>query len=143
MSQFTLYSLNKKLTLNFDKAFIFTTKYQRKLNKNELHNPLACKLIIQTENSIFQFLLVKSIIISKNNKDIEVYTIFEFEKVTQKIPYFSENSQKFKLLEKIYNSSKVFELSSQEIIDQDLVKTFNEHNRILDLEISSKIGGGF
>ena len=52
MKTLTLETIDKKLTFSFKKAFIFTPDYQKKIGKNEFHNPLACKIIIETEKSV-------------------------------------------------------------------------------------------
>lgn len=87
----------------FEKSYIFTDSYYKKIRKYELHIPLAAKIICKNENRIYSLVVEQPIIKVDEEGNIHIWTnnnlaeveLKHFTKLTKKEISYLQNEKKF------------------------------------------------
>lgn len=133
-----------KIVHDFVVARVFGIKYSRQLEMNEFHAPLACKLIVESENKIYCYLLSKPFIIVDDKGNIEILTTNTKAQITMAEPYFSdEELQHAKYLAKAYKYKAELGLTTKEVMDRASADTIVAIDKAQKIEVPFVIGGGF
>lgn len=137
-------SRDKRNSYEFQKVFIFSSKFTRKITKNNFFFPKACILIIVTNKEIIRFTLLNSFVTSDNSGDIQVLSSHKMSKLIGKKDYFNqEEIKKNKSLLSLYESNSNFGISVAETIEREKLLTIKELLILLKRKINPIIGGGF
>lgn len=135
---------DKKIEHDFITARIFAIRYSRLLEVNEFHTPSACKLIVESENRIYCYLLSKPFIEVDEKGNVEILTTSTSAQVTMVEPYFTEDELKHaKNLSKAYKYKAALGLSTKEVMDRASADRVVDIDKARKIEVPFLIGGGF
>ena len=125
-------------------AHIFTSKYWRKIGKNEYHNPGAARIVFESNDKIFN-LLFSDILISTNEKqEIIIRSMDSWSKIIQEKPYYNLlDLNKARQIFSIYTTKGLDNLDPEEIFEYSWAKGIIEIAKVQKLTIPFHIGGGF
>lgn len=144
MNKIIVNARDKKNSYEFEKVFVFSSKFTRKIIKNNFLFPKACILIIVTYKKIIRFTLLNSFVISDTSGNIDVFSSHKMNKLIGEEDYFNqEEMQKNKLLLSLYESNSNFGISVAETIEREKLLTIKELSILLKRKINPIIGGGF
>ena len=129
----------------FDKAYIYTNKYNIRLKKDSIHAPRAAKIILKNGNENTALLLFSPIVSVDYKGNVNIYTASSVDRTTlkKKTKFTSSSYKEYKINEKLFKAKIALGLSYSEIVE----RTNNE----IELEVSEltkklgsyKEGGGF
>lgn len=135
---------DKKIEHDFVTARVFAIKYSRLLEVNEFHTPSACKLIVESENRIYCYLLSHPFIMVDEKGNVEVLTTSTNAQVTMVEPYFTDTELiHAKNLSKAYKYKAALGLSTKEVMDRASADRIVDIDKAKKLEVPFLIGGGF
>lgn len=144
MNDFVLKMTDDKITHQVKKVYIFTNKYSRKLVKNEIHAPLAARIIVETASQMFHYLLVNAIIKVDKEGGIKIWNSISNAITTFKNSYYQKKELvEAKILNDLFSSKSKFGLSIDEISNFQRAKIINEIFKVNKLKIPHIQGGGF
>ena len=142
--QLRIYALDKEVNHDIKMVHIFTSKYSKKIRKNEVHTPKAAKLVVENENKLLLYTLLNPIIKSDKNGNIELFIAQEWKKIIGKKEYYSDDEIKIsKHMSELYHSKKNLGLSVSEMIEKDHFSAIADFEKVLKIKIPYIIGGGF
>ena len=145
MNKFTLHTRNNVLNLDIDKAMIYTDTYSRKLKTNEVHTPMAAKLIVESKKTISVFLLPNPIIKIERDGTVAVWTAAPFEKVTLKKNFIKDGDELIQLVtfSKLLKAKEKIGLTMNEIFELERINTLLSLQKLYMKKAPIEIGGGF
>ena len=144
MNKIIVKARDKQKTYEFEKVYVFASKFTKKITKNNFLFPKACIIIIVSDKEIIKFILLNTFIISDKSGDIQVLSSHKMDKLIGKKEYFTkEEMQKNKSLLSLYQSNENFGISVSESIQKEKLITIRELSILLNRKISPIIGGGF
>lgn len=135
---------DKKVELKFHTARVFATRYEKLLELNEFHAPAACKLIVESDDRIWNFLLSKPFIIVDQKGNVEVLTTAPYKHVSLAEPYATDDEIKeAKHLAKAYKYKSALGLTAIEAMEKSRVEAIVNVANAKAIKVPYKIGGGF
>lgn len=144
IKKFIIKTKDYKIEHDFVTARIFANKYSRLLEINEFHAPSACKLIIESENRIYCYLLSKPFIMVDEKGNIEILTTNTKAQVCMEVPYYTEEELAHaKFLSKAYKHKAKLGLTTKEVMDRAAADKIVDIAKAKKIEIPFRIGGGF
>ena len=145
MNKFTLHTRDNVLNLNIDTATIYTDTYSRKLNINEVHTPMAAKLIVESKKTISVFLLPNPIIKIERDGTTSVWTAAPFEKVALKKNFIKNGEELIQLatFSRLLKAKEKIGLTMNEIFELERVNTLLALQKLYVDKAPVEIGGGF
>lgn len=139
-----IFTIDKEKNHDVTMVHIFTSKYSKKIKKNEVHTPKAAKLIIENDKQLIQYILLNPIIHSDGDGNIELHIAHEWEKIIGKKTYFSPEEIKVsKAIYDLYHAKKNLGLSVSEMIEKDKNNAIVDLEKVRKIKIPYIIGGGF
>ncbi len=145
MNKITIYTFDEVKVIDFTVTTLYTLNTKKKLKKNELHAPKAAKLIVETEDILYAFLMQSPIIEVNSKGDIFVYTTSTTDQISLnkafelKEDFSIEDDQLLKLLVQ----KEKLGLLMEELYLKDKLQENKEIKLLLDKKAPFEIGGGF
>ena len=137
-------TIDKLINYATKKVFIFTSKYKKKLGKNEFHNPGPARIIFELKNKIINLLFMDLMIETDKQGNVLARSSDFWEKIIQKKEYYNfEDLKKAKELFIIYKTKGLEYLKPDEISEYSWAKNVVEVFKVQTLKIPFYIGGGF
>lgn len=144
IKQMVIKTKDHKIVHDFVTARIFAVKYARLLEVNEFHAPSACKLIVESENRIYCYILSKPFIMVDAKGNVEILTTNTKAQITLNEPYYSEEELKHaKNLSKAYKYKAALGLTTKEVMDRAAADKIVDIDKVIKIEVPFRIGGGF
>ena len=126
------------------RAYIYTERYNRSFKPREIHSPRAAKVIIHTDDRIFYFTLMESLIVAQGDGLLRIMSHHSLDKIlNNKIYYTKEQIKEFKYLKKAYETKKEFGLTNAEAIEFNLAKSVVAYEKMSKKRIPHERTGGF
>lgn len=145
MSKIFINTLDVKKEFSYESAHIFTENYKIKIRKNELHAPLAAKVIIESDNKIYSFILKQPIIKVDDMREIHIWSPSKFEDASYEkhvVPTELEKKQ-IKRHIKLLKAKAQMGLTPEEVAEYIESASDFEMLKLRDKKIDPMIGGGF
>lgn len=145
MNKFILNTFDKKNQYNFIKMTIFIEKYKIKAKKNQIIIPEAAKIIIESNNKIYSFVVLSPIIEVDNDGNANCWTSSSFKEATYKEAYYETPQEKKNIKRniKLLTAKAQLGLTANEIIEFSELKSTKTIVELIDNKSNTMIGGGF
>lgn len=141
---FTLKTLDYQVSHNYKVVRFFAPKYRKVIKKWEVHTPLAARIIVETENNIYHYLIVNALLKADGEGNINVWSVLDQKKTNFIENYYSDKELKeAKIMEKLFTSKSKFGISLDEITQRQKYQIIIAIAEVMTFKLSYAEGGGF
>lgn len=139
-----IFTIDRQKDHDIKMVHIFTTKYSKKIKKNEIHTPKSAKLIVENDQQLIQYTLLNPIIYSDQDGNVDLHVAHEWDKLIGKEEYFSDKETKIsKKFNDLYHAKKNLGLSVSEMIEKDRYSAISDFEKMKKIKVPYIVGGGF